>query len=82
MSIPDEITHRNGRIDKLKQARQIIEERHAEEIKAKQQEYEEKKAKRDQQRQQGKKLKGKDPQPLQVCSTKRRLILPMKKAVL
>lgn len=63
LSIPDEITHRNGRIDKLKQARQIIEERHAEEIKAKQQEYEEKKAKRDQQRQQGKKPKGKDPQP-------------------
>ena len=63
LSIPDEIARRQDRIEKLKAARQIIEERHAENIKIKQQEYEEKQKKRDLLRQQGKKPKGKDPKP-------------------
>lgn len=63
LSIPDEIARRNKRIDKLTEAKKIIEERHAENLRQKQQEYEEKKQKRAKLRQGGEKPKGPEPKP-------------------
>ncbi len=62
LSIPEEIIRRKDRIDCLDKARQIIEERYAVEREAKQSEYEQKIQTREQQRQNGKTPKGKDPE--------------------
>jgi len=63
LTLPDEIKRREDRKASLEKARQIIEERYEEAKLEKQAEYEEKKAARDQQRENGKKPGGKDPQP-------------------
>ena len=63
LSIPDEIARRNNRIEKLKEALETIKERHAENLKVKQQEYKEKEQARAKLREQGKKPKGPDPKP-------------------
>lgn len=60
LSIPDEIVRRKDRIERLEKARRLIEERHAAERQA---EYEEKKARRDRQRDAGKKPRGPEPKP-------------------
>jgi hypothetical protein len=61
--IPDEIKRREVRKAKLLEARTIIEERHAEVLRQKQEEYEEKRNARDEQRTKGKKPRGREPQP-------------------
>ena len=58
LSIPDEIVRRKDRIERLKEARHIIEKRDKE---AKQSKYDEKVAKREAQRKAGKKPKGPEP---------------------
>jgi len=63
LTIPDEITRREDRIDSLKKARELIEKRYAEERKKKQLEYETKMKKRDMQSKDGKKPRGKKPEP-------------------
>lgn len=63
LRIPDEIARREDRIKSLEHARGIIEARYEEERKQKQAEYEEKKAKRDEQRKKGRKPLGKEPKP-------------------
>jgi transposase len=63
LSVPEEIKRRKDRKDALEKARNIIEERY-EKVKAeKQLEYEDKTAKREKLRQEGRKPRGKDPQP-------------------
>lgn len=61
--LPDEIKRRGDRKAALERARGIIEERYAEVKLEKQREYEARKAARDGQRENGKKPRGKDPQP-------------------
>ena len=63
LSVPDEISRRQERIDKLKEARKIIEERHEEQNKEKRRQYEKKLKARQEQRDKGEKPKGKDPKP-------------------
>lgn len=63
LTLPDEIKRREDRKASLEKARQIIEERYEDAKQEKQAEYEEKKVARDQQRENGKKPRGKDPQP-------------------
>lgn len=63
LTIPDEITRREDRIDRLKKARDMIEERYAEERRKKQSEYEAKMKKRDAQRKDGQKPRGRNPEP-------------------
>ena len=63
LSIPEEIKRREDRKAKLEDARKVIEERYADIRRQKQQEYEEKKRARDDQRSNGKKPRGKEPQP-------------------
>jgi transposase len=63
LSIPDEIARREDRIKSLEHARGIIEARYEDERKQKQAEYEERKAKRDEQRKKGRKPLGKEPKP-------------------
>jgi len=60
LTIPAEIVRREDRIKSLKEARRIIEERDAAEKLA---EYEKKVAKREKQRKNGKKARGKEPKP-------------------
>lgn len=61
--LPDEIKRRQDRKTALEEARRIMEERYAEAKTEKQCEYEAKKVEREKQRQNGKKPKGKEPQP-------------------
>lgn len=61
--IPEEIKRREDRKAKLHEARKVIEERYADVLRQKREEYEEKKKIRDQQRAEGKKPRGKEPQP-------------------
>jgi len=61
LSIPEEIVRREDRIERLNEARRIIEERYAVEREAKQAEYEQKVQTREQQRKNGKKPQGKEP---------------------
>lgn len=63
LTIPDEITRREDRIESLKQARELIEARYEKEREARQAEYEEKKEKREAQRALGKKPRGNEPKP-------------------
>lgn len=63
LSIPKEIARREDRIKSLEHARGIIEARYEDERKQKQAEYDEKKAKRDDKRKQGRKPLGKEPKP-------------------
>jgi hypothetical protein len=63
LSIPVEIARREDRIKSLEHARGIIEARYEDERRQKQAEYEEKKAKRDDKRKQGRKPLGKEPRP-------------------
>lgn len=63
LTLPDEIKRRQNRKASLEKARQVIEERYEEARKEKQAEYEAKKKARDEARAQGKKPRGKDPQP-------------------
>ena len=65
LSIPEEITRRETRIDKLKAARKIIEDRHAEKMKEKQEEYEQRKKDRQKIRDKGGKPRGREPKPPQ-----------------
>ncbi|EDM28360.1 probable transposase [Lentisphaera araneosa HTCC2155] len=65
LSIPEEITRRETRIAKLKDARKIIEERHSEKMKAKQEEYEQKQKTRQTIRDKGGKPRGREPKPPQ-----------------
>ena len=58
LTIPDEIVRREDRIKSLEEARRIIEQRHAAELQAK---YDKKIAKREQQRESGKKPKHPEP---------------------
>jgi len=63
LSIPEEIKRRKDRKDALEKARNIIEERY-EKVKAEKQcEYEDKTAKREKLRKEGRKPRGKDPHP-------------------
>lgn len=61
--LPGEIKRRSDRKAALERARSIIEERYEEAKQEKQREYESKKVIRDEQRKNGKKPRGKDPQP-------------------
>lgn len=63
LSIPEEIQRREQRIEKLKEAREVIENRYQEEWEQKQAEYEEKMAERKKLEQTGKKPHGRKPQP-------------------
>ena len=63
LSIPDEISRREKRIDSLKKAREVIEQRFKAVKAEKQAEYEAKKTKRKNQRKSGNKPRGKDPLP-------------------
>lgn len=63
LTIPDEISRREDRIESLKQARALIEARYEKEREAKQAEYEKKMAKRNAQKADGKKPGGKKPKP-------------------
>lgn len=63
LTLPDEIKRRQDRKASLGKARRIIEARYEEARKEKQAEYEAKKQARDEIRDQGKKPRGKDPQP-------------------
>jgi len=63
LSIPEEIRRREDRKAKLLEARKVIEERYAAVRQQKQEEYEEKKAARDKKRSDGKKPRGRDPEP-------------------
>ncbi len=63
LTLPDEIKRRGDRKKALEHARRIIEERYEEAKKEKLAEYEAKKAARDEARRNGKKPRGKDPQP-------------------
>jgi len=63
LGIPDEIVRREDRIKSLEHARAVIEARHEEGRKQKQAEYESKKAKREEDRKNGKKPRGKEPRP-------------------
>jgi transposase len=61
LSIPEEIIRREDRIERLNEARRIIEERYAAERETKQSEYEQKVQNREEQRKNGKKPRGKEP---------------------
>jgi len=61
--IPEEIKRREVRKTKLLEARKVIEERYADVHRQKQEEYEERKTARDDQRTDGKKPRGREPQP-------------------
>lgn len=63
LTIPDEITRREDRIESLTQARELIEARYEKEREVKQAEYEEKKERREALRASGKKPRGKEPEP-------------------
>lgn len=58
LSIPDEISRRKDRIDRLQEARKIIKQRHEEDRKEKQRQYEEKLKSREEQSKQGKNPRG------------------------
>jgi len=63
LDIPAELARRENRVAALKQARQIIEQRRHEMAAAQQEEYEAKQAKRQAQREAGKKPRGSEPTP-------------------
>jgi len=63
LDLPAELARREKRLEALKEARRVIEQRAQESAAAKQSEYEAKVAQRQAQRDSGKKPKGKDPQP-------------------
>ncbi len=63
LDIPAELARRENRVAALKQARQIIEQRRHEMAAAQQEEYEAKQAKRQAQREAGKKPRGPEPTP-------------------
>jgi len=63
LSIPEEIRRRSDRKEKLEHARKIIEERFEEKRKEKEEEYTAKLEKREKQRKQGKKPRGREPVP-------------------
>ena len=63
LSIPEEIARREDRIERLEQARDLIRQRYETERKQKQAKYEALEAKREAQRQAGKKPRGRQPQP-------------------
>ena len=63
LSIPEEIRRRENRVEALKKAREIIEERFEETKAEKRAEYESKMAKREETKRNGKKPRGKEPQP-------------------
>ena len=63
LTLPDEIKRRQDRKASLEKARRIIEARYEETRKEKQAEYEAKKKVRDEARKQGRKLRGREPQP-------------------
>src|SRR5258708_15966643 len=63
LDIPAEVARRENRVAALKQARQIIEQRRNEMAAAQQEEYEAKQAKRQAQREAGKKPRGPEPTP-------------------
>lgn len=63
MDVPAEIARREDRLSAIAQAKAKIEQRAVERIKAEQQEFEAKQAKRRAQRDAGKKPRGKDPEP-------------------
>jgi len=63
LEIPEEIARREKRLEKLKQAKAVIEERHAANTVQKQQEYEAKMAERDARKARGERVGGKPPQP-------------------
>jgi transposase len=63
LSIPDEMARREDRIERLEQARRIIGQRYESERKEKQAKYEALEAKREAQRQAGKKPRGRQPKP-------------------
>jgi len=63
LTIPDEIKRREDRKSKLNEARKVIEERYEEIKQQKQAEYKEKQKKRDELRKNGKKPRGREPEP-------------------
>tara|TARA_Y100000294_G_scaffold122311_1_gene113743 strand:+ start:71 stop:1474 length:1404 start_codon:yes stop_codon:yes gene_type:complete len=63
LTLPDEIKRREDRKKSLEKAREVIEERYEEVRQEKQAEYEEKRDARENQRNNGKKPRGKDPEP-------------------
>ncbi len=63
LCIPEEIKRRADRKAKLLEARKVIEERYSDILKQKREEYEEKKKARDDQRAEGMKPRGREPQP-------------------
>ena len=63
LCIPEEIRRREDRKAKLLEARKVIEERYADVRAQKQEDYDEKKKARDDQRSNGKKPRGRDPEP-------------------
>lgn len=63
LTIPDEIKRREDRKSKLNEARKVIEERYEEIKQQKQAEYNEKQKKRDELRKNGKKPRGREPEP-------------------
>ena len=63
LKIPEEITRREKRLTKLKQAQAVIEERHATRMVEKQREYEAKMAEREARRERGERRGGKEPKP-------------------
>jgi transposase len=63
LTIPDEITRRRERIEKLKMARAVIEERAREHAAAERPQYQAKQAEREAKKQRGKKVGGRPPQP-------------------
>lgn len=63
LKIPDEIARREKRLEKLRQAKTIIEQRHATRAAEKQQNYEDILAKRQARREQGERVGGREPNP-------------------
>jgi len=63
LKIPEEIARREKRLAKLKQAKAVIEERHAVRLAEKQGDYEAKKAEREARRARGERVGGNDPKP-------------------
>jgi transposase len=63
LTIPDEITRRRERIEKLKMARAVIEERAREHAAAERPQYQAKQAEREAKKQRGEKVGGRPPQP-------------------
>ena len=63
LTLPDELKRREDRKESLEKAREVMEERYEEVRQQKQREYEKKRDAREDQRNNGKKPKGKDPEP-------------------